>query len=220
MNGARLPTGAEVQRTANAPSKADHDQTEHNQSAENGHSPWPGCSCETTDNVREMESVHGIPLRHPLTILLPVSDRPDFRIGISEIGFPGGDVAIPCRNRRYRRIERPCAVAQGVTIVVVGKSRRLGMCLLFRKIPGGGDLTTPATTTKLNLVALPFGDPGGYDQGKDPVNPRTCYREKSMKIRICALVAPVLLAVALPSLAAPRDDSAAEKLGFGLSLQC
>jgi sugar phosphate isomerase/epimerase len=41
-----------------------------------------------------------------------------------------------------------------------------------------------------------------------------------MRICICAVVAPVLLAVALPSLAAPRDDSAAEKLGFKLSLQC
>ena len=41
-----------------------------------------------------------------------------------------------------------------------------------------------------------------------------------MKICICAIVAPVLLAVALPALAAPRDDSAAEKLGFKLSLQC
>jgi sugar phosphate isomerase/epimerase len=33
-------------------------------------------------------------------------------------------------------------------------------------------------------------------------------------------MAAVLLAVALPSLAAARDDSAAEKLGFKLSLQC
>jgi sugar phosphate isomerase/epimerase len=41
-----------------------------------------------------------------------------------------------------------------------------------------------------------------------------------MKTCIFAVAAPLLLAVASPSLAATRDDSAAEKLGFKLSLQC
>ncbi len=41
-----------------------------------------------------------------------------------------------------------------------------------------------------------------------------------MRIRIYNVVTPVLLATVLPSFAAARDDSAAEKLGFKLSLQC
>jgi len=57
--------------------------------------------------MRKLESVHCIPLRHPLTILPDVSNRPDFQQRISESGLPGGNAAITRRNRRYKRCPLP-----------------------------------------------------------------------------------------------------------------
>ena len=111
-NGVDLLAGAPVPQAAGEPGKADRDQTEHDQGGGNGHAAGLRPASAASEDGREMESVHGIPLRPPLTILLVVSDRPDFRRRISETGPPGGGAALPGRNRRYRRSHPRCSRAR------------------------------------------------------------------------------------------------------------